>query len=455
MRISNMSKPLGPLFLTLVLASVADSAPKPPVPIGEATVPPQGDARWNVTDYGAVGDGKSDCTGAIQAALDAAGANGGGSVFVPVGSFLLKSGLAVPSGVTLQGIWEAPHHSQTTLGSALWIAHGKGQEDGPAAIELSPSSALRGMTLYYPEQDPDAIVPYSYAIRGRGMNPTVEKVTFVNVYQGIDFGKHHHELHCIRYVYGCVLRRGIYIDQCTDVGRIENVHFNPHYWARANIPEIRVREGQPGAWDNLVNYLNNNLESFIFGRTDWEYVLNTFTWGFKVGYRFVKNEFGACNGNFLGCGADGGQTCVLIEDSQAATGGLLFTNGEFVALAGDDPVMIRTGKEFVGVAQFSNCAFWGPCSENVIIEGSGQVSLSQCNFVQWAYKGDLENDYSVRHLGGTLMMSACNFQQDKPHVYLGPEITGAAIFGNRFAGGMKLTDKAPKECVQLGLNLQK
>ncbi|HQO36681.1 MAG TPA: glycosyl hydrolase family 28-related protein, partial [bacterium] len=363
-------------------------------------------ARWIVTDFGAVGDGKTDSTRAIQNALDAAGENGGGEVFLPVGNYVLESSVRIPSGVTLQGIWNAPHHSTITLGSALWIKHGKNQEDGPAAIDLSPSSALRGVTIYYPEQSPDKIIPYSYAIHGRGMNPTVENVTFINVYQGIDFGSKAHELHTIRYLYGCVLRRGIYINQCTDIGRIENVHFNPHYWARANVPEIKIKEGQPGAWDNLVNYLNENLEVFIFGRTDWEYVFNTFAWGFNVCYRFTKTEQGSCNGSFIGCGADGGKTCVLIEDSQKYTGGLLFTNGEFVAMRGDNPVMIRTTNEFAGAAQFSNCSFWGPCAENVVIEGTGQVSLSQCNFVQWAFIGDKTNQYSVRHLGGTLMMTA-------------------------------------------------
>ena len=30
-----------------------------------------------------------------------------------------------------------------------------------------------------------------------------------------------------------------------------------------------------------------NGEAFIFGRADWEYVLNTFCFGYTVGYKFV------------------------------------------------------------------------------------------------------------------------------------------------------------------------
>lgn len=430
----------------MLLALSTFAAAQAPSPSTQTATMPD---RWIVTEFGAVGDGETDSTEAIQKALDAAGENGGGEVYLPVGNYLLTDSINVPSGVTLQGVWQAPHHSDVTLGSSVWITGGRGEEEGPAAVELMPSSAIRGITFYYPDQKVDDIVPYPYAIRGRGMNGTVENVTFINVYQGIVFGDiHHHELHTIRFVYGCVLRRGIYINRCTDIGRIENVHFNPHFWARAKIPKD-VEEGRRD-WQLLVDQLNNHLECFIFGRTDWEYVFNTFAWGFKVCYRFIKTESGACNGNFLGCGADGGRTCVLIEDTQPP--GLLFTNGEFVAFVGDDATMIRTGEGFKGVAQFSNCSFWGPASENVVIKGNGEVSLYQSNFCHWGMKKG-SDEYSIRQYGGSLMLSACNFRQEKPHIFLGPDIRGAAIVGNRFAGGMQIENQAPEDRVEIGLNL--
>ncbi len=43
---------------------------------------------FRVTDYGAVGDGETDCTGAIGRAIDACRAAGGGRVVVPEGTFL-------------------------------------------------------------------------------------------------------------------------------------------------------------------------------------------------------------------------------------------------------------------------------------------------------------------------------------------------------------------------------
>lgn len=45
-------------------------------------------ATYNVTDFGAKGDGKTNNTKAINAAIEAAAKNGGGTVFVPAGNFL-------------------------------------------------------------------------------------------------------------------------------------------------------------------------------------------------------------------------------------------------------------------------------------------------------------------------------------------------------------------------------
>jgi hypothetical protein len=50
------------------------------------------DLGWfNVKDYGAVGDGAADDTVAIQDAIDAASAAGGGVIYVPPGDYLISA----------------------------------------------------------------------------------------------------------------------------------------------------------------------------------------------------------------------------------------------------------------------------------------------------------------------------------------------------------------------------
>ena len=107
-------------------------------------------------------------------------------------------------------------------------------------------------------------------------------------------------------------------DGIFDIGRLENVHFNPWWSVKPKLLQWQIENG----------------EAFIFGRSDWEYVLNTFCFGYRVGYKFMRSEAGVCNGNFLGLGADACCTAVLVE--QSAPYGLLITNGQFVAFHGID-----------------------------------------------------------------------------------------------------------------------
>lgn len=57
---------------------------------------------FNVQAYGAKGDGTTDDTVSIQAALTAAGVKGG-AVILPPGNYLITATLTIPSGVTLEG----------------------------------------------------------------------------------------------------------------------------------------------------------------------------------------------------------------------------------------------------------------------------------------------------------------------------------------------------------------
>lgn len=65
---------------------------------------------FNVTNYGAVGDGVTDDTAALQAAIDAAFAAGGGEVVIPAGTFIISGTgdptdgcLEIKSNVTISG----------------------------------------------------------------------------------------------------------------------------------------------------------------------------------------------------------------------------------------------------------------------------------------------------------------------------------------------------------------
>ncbi len=383
----------------------------------------------------------ADDTAALQARLDQAGKTGG-EVALEARAYRINGSLTVPTGVTLRGSWAAPHHGAWDKGTTLLITGGRGQENGTPAITLRKSSALRGVTLLWPEETPDNIVPYPWAVHGSGMHNTVENVTLVNAYQGIKIGQPWSELHLIRNVFGCVLRRGIFVDETSDVGRIENVHFNTHYWVRSGYPAIQAKDDE--VTSRLVTeFTRKNLEGFVFGRTDWEYVANTFVWGAHIGYRFIHTAAGECNGQFTGIGADACGIGLRVDQLQPI--GIQVTNGEFTAFGGAENAGIVISPGAAGAAQFVNCNFWSTPGGAARLHGSGPVTFSACHFADGADGGVIASD------GGSLTVSACTFGARGSAVTLKPGLRSAIITANSQPGGLQI-DNGIGEAAQIGLN---
>lgn len=403
---------LSSLFCVVTLAA---AAPNPDI--------------YSVLDFGAKADGKTDDTAAFQKALDTVSQAGGGTVYAPRGNYFFAGHLDLPRSVTLKGVWESvPSHNglrdkgaakPMDNGTTFLVTENEGNEDGAPFITMHDNSTLKGVVIFYPNQNPDdEPKPYPWAIAMRGKNPAVLGVELLNPYNGIDASSN--ERHLIRDVQGQPLRRGIYVDEIYDIGRIEDVHFNP-WWS--------VRPG-------LFHWQEQHGEAFIFARSDWQYVFNTFCYGYNVGYKFIKTDSGDCNGNFLGIGADDCFTAVDVEDS--APFGLLISNGEFTSFHGPDPTMVRVGANNTGSVRFVNCAFWGPCNQIAKLDGRGTTGFSDCTFVQWDDR-DKEGRAAIQANGGTILIRGCEFQEDKPQVDLGENVRRAVISDNVFTGKARIT----------------
>jgi hypothetical protein len=423
----------GVFFLVLFCISAIEASTEKPA---QATV----SDYFDVHRFGAVGDGKTDDTAAFQKALEAASEAGGGVVYAPRGNYFFAGHLNIPNAVTLAGVWQSvPAHNgirdrglpkPTDDGTTFLVTGDAGREDGPAFIALNTNSTLKGIVLYYPQQNVDDIPkPYPWAIAMRGKNPAVLAIEMLNPYNGIDAT--HNERHLVRDVHGQPLRRGIMVDGIYDIGRIENVHFNP-WWSTK---------------PKLFQWQMENGEAFIFGRSDWQYVCNTFCFGYKIGYKFIRTASGVCNGNFLGIGADDCYTALVVE--QSAPFGLLITNGEFVSFHGPDPTMIEIAQSNTGSVRFVNCAFWGPCNQIAKIGGLGSVGFGDCTFVQWGGKdGDRP---ALQAQSGTVLIRGCEFRQDRPQIQLGKDVSRAIIAENIFTGTERIINQS-KGNVQIGLN---
>ena len=83
-------------------------------------------------------------------------------------------------GVTLHGDWQDwSTNSSGALGTILKVYAGRGQSNGPPFLFLGGSTALKGVTIWYPEQDPSNIVAYPFCLGEYGDN-AVQNVILVN-----------------------------------------------------------------------------------------------------------------------------------------------------------------------------------------------------------------------------------------------------------------------------------
>lgn len=395
-------------------------------------------SAFNVLDFGAKGDGKTDDTVAFQKALDAAGKDDlGGTVFAPRGTYMIAKHINIPKNVTLEGIWNIPTAWTQYQGTTLLAVEGEGEIDGTPFITLWCNSTIKGVTIFYPNQISNAAPkPYPWTIRGGGAdNQSIIDVLLVNPYQAVDFGTNVSGRHYIRNLYGQPLYKGLFVDQCYDVGRVENVHFWP-FW-NCNREDMKA----------ITDFIAENGEAFIFGRTDWQYVTNTFCWGYKVGYHFINTPSGVTNGNFLGIGADATNRSVLVDN--CAPYGLLITNGEFVSFLNPDPVSIEIRETNTGVIQLQNCSFWGPASQIASIKGSGTVTMNNCNISSWDY--ETKKLPAIDAFGGNLIVNSCNFNRPGHHIRLNKGLSSAVISSNRFSGKPMITNNSEGD-VQIGLN---
>lgn len=395
---------------------------------------------YSVLDFGAKADGKTDVTAAFQKTLDAAGQAGGGIVYAPRGNYFFAGHLDVPVGVTLEGCWQSvPSHAglrnpgsapkPTDDGTTFLVTENAGNESGAPFIKLNTDSTIKGVVIFYPDQIRDGVPKtYPYAIAMRGDNAAVLQVELLNPYNGIDAS--HSGRHLIRDVQGQPLHRGIYVDAIYDIGRIEDVHFNP-WWSM-----------EP----KLFRWQEENGEAFIFGRADWEYVFNDFCFGYHTGYKFIKTGDGVCNGNFLGIGADDCSVAVRVEDSAAF--GLLISNGEFTSFHGPDPTMVDVETDNSGVVRFENCAFWGPCNQIAKIAGRGTVGFGDCTFVQWDRHN--EGRAAIQVASGTVLVRGCEFRENKPQVELNEKVRRAVISDNILTGEPRIINHSTNSIVISG-----
>jgi hypothetical protein len=315
---------------------------------------------------------------------------------------------------------------------------GRGATNAPPFIRLAGNNAvISGFVITYPEWKQADVppVPYPPCVLCEGKeNVKVSDCLLLNPYEGIKMVGA--ARHWIRDITGYPIKRGIFVDECYDIGHIENIHFWPF--------------GVAYSPDNpFCKWVNTEGVAFELARTDWHYVFNTFCFGYGVGYKFSSSAQGSANGNFLGLGADSCQRAVVVEQAQPP--GLLISNGEFVGRwSSTDAVCLAIGPKVEGKVSLVNCSFWGPIDRCVWMQSpAGQFTANACHFVNWDNRA--VGSPAIQLDAGKAIVQGCTFAQEGLNVQVGSNVVSAILTANQAAGGFRVDNQAGKH-TQSALN---
>ena len=388
------------LILSLLLCSVASAAPTAPQWKIIKTKYPTPDtvvAGYNVLDFGASGDGKTDCTQAFQQAMDTMRKAGGGTVFVPEGRYVIKGTLQIPTSVTLRGEWAGPTlESPAVRGTVLMAYAGRGDANGTPFIGVSQCTGIKDLSIWYPEQTARDIVAYPYClVQTGGDNATFENLTLVNPYLGIRIGPRGNELHFVHNVYGTPLSVGVRYDMTTDIGRLENVHFSADYWCQSGLPNAPAAAGPLAAW------LLTNGTAIYMERSDWEYVAYVFVHGYHSGFLMTSGAGGGANAQFYGMIIRNCQTAVEVQATNPF--GMEFAKCAFEGRE----YGFRLGSRFNAAILLNDCDL--SAEQALYSEGSGCFIAQNSRIAHG----------NITLTDGVLALTACKIPDTKTQISLG------------------------------------
>lgn len=372
-------------------------------------------------DFGIIADGTTDVTDAIQSALISISNLGGGALFLPAGKYKVSGNLTIPSRVTLRGDWQKPEPGSPIVGTILQAYAGRGDGNAAPFIELSSSSGLNGIAIWYPEQLPTNIQPYPPTIHGGGV--TLENVTLVNPYFGFTtYIDGTTACPFVRGVYGTPLYIGTEYDRLADIGRIESVHFSPDYWAGSGLPNAPTA-GEHESW------IYNNGTGMIVRRIDWSYSCYVTVEGYNIGLalrpsRWVEDSGSTPNGQSYGFDLIGCKTGIYIEKSAYA--GYQFTRFNIQ----DAETGVYLGNSSSEANMFHTCTI-DASGDAILSQGSAKVMMMSCDI----QRGTLDIN------GGYLSIINSDFASTTGnHIELASSVRGASILGNRFTRGTQIVD---------------
>lgn len=250
--------------------------------------------------YAVDNTGVMDSTAGIQTALYDCYNAGGGTVFLPAGTYKISEEIHIPSYVTLRGDYDDADNTTDVTegakkkisGTVLSICVESKDSDDTGTIQLSGSSGVVGVTVYYPEQTSlEEVKPYPYTFfvptHVQGTRAvTLRDITILNGYRGVGTLKaRNHESLNVDNVKGTFLHTGFSLRNQSDVGMVNDVTVSSKYWLTTEL------SGLPSVDEaTLQTYMKEHTVGIQAEGLEWTQFQNIVIDGCETGLRFDKGE---------------------------------------------------------------------------------------------------------------------------------------------------------------------
>ena len=324
-----------------------------------------------------------------------------GIVEAPAGRYRINGTSLFLQGVTLQGTYRVPptdSKTQSPTARCCWPMRA-GDPRGPPFIRLAGrNAAVAGLVVDYPEWSRPTCHPSptrpAWSRRTRRTSASATAASSIPTRRSgwsalIGTRPQRHRL---------PQRRGIFVDECYDIGHIENIHFWPFGVAyNPTIPTVNgsTPRALPSSWPAPTGTTSSTRSASVTAwatsspsRSPAAPTATSSAWG-----RFLPPRRAGRAG---------------------AAPGLLITNGEFVGRWGStDSVCVEIGQKAEGKVSLVNCSFWGPIDRCVWMR-SPRASSRPMRAISCT--GTSRGAPAIQLDAGEAIVQGCTFTQDGKHV---------------------------------------
>lgn len=404
--------------------------------------------------------GKADSTKGIQKALDDCSKAGGGTVYLPAGTYVISGTINIPPFVTLRGDWQDPDTGKEygTIIS-VWIesdkAYEAGKEVSTGTFMLGGSGGVVGMTVYYPHQSLENIQTYPFTFYSNGSGPnymlsTVKNVTVINGYRGLgacNTPTGAHEQLTVENFKGTFLYCGTEVYNQADVGTWQDVTISPKYWQDALTSEVISSlkwETEPPTADAIVKYTKSNAVGLKLGDLEWTEFESLVVDGYSIGIEIVQGKRIQFAGSLYDIAITNCEKGLVVEDldprwgmviaRSTIEGGIYNKTSGLVKLCGVDVKGVKNGQITTDDSDLSAYSFNYKASYKKPAAKLYVAELDKKNDVSAALQEILNE---AGKTGGVVYIPAGHYRLDNPlTVPAGVELRGSSSVATRDQGGM-------------------